>query len=113
MNFLKTWFEAFLRSRHTSRLFGRHALLESVAGGGRGPFHHVPEQQSRDLLRAARDDIPTLLGRLDSHEEGLDEADAAERLARVGPNEVDHEKPLPWWLHLWHLNTKNVFYFYI
>ena len=21
---------------------------------------------------------------------------------RVGPNEIEHEKPLPWWLHLWH-----------
>ncbi len=24
-----------------------------------------------------------------------------ERLRRIGPNEVDHEKPLPAWLHLW------------
>jgi Mg2+-importing ATPase len=23
------------------------------------------------------------------------------RLATLGPNEVDHEKPLPWWRHLW------------
>lgn len=27
---------------------------------------------------------------------------------RVGPNEVEHEKPLPWWLHLWHC-YKNPF----
>ena len=108
MNFLKTWFEAFLRSRHTSRLFGRHALLESVAAGSRGSLHAVPEHQSRDLLRAAKDDIPALLVRLDSHEDGLSAEDAAERLDRVGPNEVEHEKPLPWWQHLWHC-YKNPF----
>jgi len=29
-------------------------------------------------------------------------------VARSGPNEVAHEKPLPWWLHLWHC-YKNPF----
>ena len=29
-------------------------------------------------------------------------------MARDGPNEVDHEKPVPWWLHLWHC-YKNPF----
>ena len=42
-----------------------------------------------------------LLSRLDSHADGLGQHQADERLAALGPNEVDHEKPLPWWRHLW------------
>ncbi len=34
--------------------------------------------------------------------------EAAARLARNGPNEVEHQKPLSWWLHLWHC-YKNPF----
>ena len=56
---------------------------------------------SRTMLRAAMDDVPALLTRLDAHADGLAHAQAARRLAQVGPNEVAHEMPAPWWLHLW------------
>ena len=107
MNFLKTWFDAFLRTRHTSQHFIRRALLETV-GGPAAVTQPMPEVLSRDLLRAARDDIPALLVRLDSHEDGLSSAEAERLLERDGPNEVEHEKPLPWWVHLWHC-YKNPF----
>ncbi|MCJ0765067.1 magnesium-translocating P-type ATPase [Variovorax terrae] len=99
MNFLKTWFGNFLRSRHTAKHFGRRALLETVAG--RGLSQPVPEHLSRDLLRAARDDLSAALVQLDSHEDGLSAPEAAALLEHYGPNEVEHEKPLAWWLHLW------------
>ena len=54
-----------------------------------------------ELLAAARDDPAAALSRLKSRADGLDAADAAQRLARDGPNEVQHEPPLPGWLHLW------------
>ncbi|MBN9340352.1 MAG: magnesium-translocating P-type ATPase, partial [Comamonadaceae bacterium] len=96
MHFLTSWFGGFLRRRHNLRLFRRSALPgKPVAPGA------VPAQRTRALWRAACDDIPGALVRLQSHEDGLSEAEAAERLRRVGPNEVDHEKPLPWWQHLW------------
>ncbi|HEY2257329.1 MAG TPA: magnesium-translocating P-type ATPase, partial [Variovorax sp.] len=104
MNFLTSWFDAFLASRRTSRLFGRGAWLDAV-GAGRGS---APERMSRELLRAAEDDMASLWLRLDSHEDGLSSAEAQRRLAQVGSNEVAHEKPLPWWLHLWHC-YKNPF----
>ncbi len=107
MNFLKSWFDAFLRNRHTSQHFVRRALLETV-GGPAATAQAMPELLSRDLLRAARDDIPALLVRLDSHEDGLSGAEAERRLASEGPNEVEHEKPLAWWVHLWHC-YKNPF----
>ena len=107
MNFLKTWFDAFLRTRHTSRHFLRRVLLETV-GGPAAAAQAMPELLSRDLLRAAKDDIPALLVRLDSHEDGLSSAEVERLLERDGPNEVEHEKPLPWWVHLWHC-YKNPF----
>ena len=40
----------------------------------------------------------------------MDSADAAKRLVRDGPNEIEHEAPLPSWLRLWrcYLNPFNV-----
>ena len=76
--------------------------------GQRGRAEAIPESLNRNLLKAASDDIPAALLRLESHENGLSTPEADERLLQVGPNEVEHEKPLPWWLHLWHC-YKNPF----
>ncbi len=105
-NILKNWFGGFLRRRRATLLFGRRALLETV--GERGRTEPIPDHLTRNLLEAASDDIPAELLRLDSHPDGLSTPQAHDRLMRVGPNEVEHEKPLPWWLHLWHC-YKNPF----
>ena len=107
MNFLQGFFGRFLRTRHVTHHFSRRALLDTVAAKG-SATQALPEITSRDLLRAANDDIPALLARLDSHEDGLSSAEAERVLAREGPNEVEHEKPLRWWVHLWHC-YKNPF----
>ena len=104
MKFLTSWFGDFLRRRRSKRLFARSALPSfSRAGTGKSEVAsaQVPEALSRALWRAACDDIPATLVRLQSPEEGLSHTQAQERLERVGPNEVDHEKPLAWWQHLW------------
>ena len=54
------------------------------------------------LMQAASDEPAVLLARFDSGPEGLSRVQAAARLARSGPNEVEQEKPVPWWLHVWH-----------
>ena len=105
-NIFKHWFSGFLRGRRSTLLFGRNVLLDTV--GAHGQAEAIPDRLSRDLLKAARDDIPAALLRLESHEDGLSAPEASERLLQVGPNEVEHEKPLPWWLHLWHC-YKNPF----
>ena len=105
-NIFKNWFGGFLRRRRATLLFGRGALLETL--GERGRAEPIPENLSRNLLKAASDDIPAALVRLESHENGLSTAEAEVKLLQVGPNEVEHEKPLPWWLHLWHC-YKNPF----
>lgn len=99
MNLLKTWFDTFLRSRRAAGLFGRRAMPE--AGFGRGDARVSTPLPSRLLLQAAQDDVPAALARLESHEDGLSDTEADARRDRFGPNEVDHEKPLPWWRHLW------------
>ena len=103
MQFLTSWFGGFLRRRHSLRLFSRSPLPGMTHGlGGKSMAPGaVPEQLTRALWRACCDDIPGTLVRLQSHEDGLSDHEAAERLRQFGPNEVDHEKPLPWWQHLW------------
>ncbi|SEB24817.1 magnesium-translocating P-type ATPase [Variovorax sp. YR216] len=105
-NILKNWFGGFLSRRHATQLFARRALLETV--GGHGAAQAAPEHVARDMLKAAIDDLPGALVRVSSHEDGLSAPEAAERLVRSGPNEVQHEKPLAWWVHLWHC-YKNPF----
>ena len=103
---LKNWFGSFLRRRRVTALFGRHAVLETVGESGRAQA--IPESLSQNLLEVASDGIPAALLRLGSHPDGLSTPEASGRLMQVGPNEVQHEKPLPWWLHLWHC-YKNPF----
>ncbi len=97
---LKRLFSRFLRRHRALRHFGRHPLVATLAG--RGPVAPLPDATAAELMRAARDDPAAALARLDSHPEGLSAHEAAARLARQGPNEVQHEAPLPRWLHLWH-----------
>ena len=79
----------------------RAALLRRRAGKPAQTEPASATHLSRMMLRAAMDDVPALLTRLDAHADGLAHAQAVRRLAQVGPNEVAHEKPAPWWLHLW------------
>ncbi len=93
-------FTRFLRHRRRLRHFGRHPLVDAL--GGHGPLAPAPEELARTLLLAAHDGPEAAIARLDSHGDGLSTREAAARLARAGPNEVEHEKPMPWWTHLWH-----------
>ena len=108
MNFamLKQFFAGFLRTRHLARHFRRLALLDTLTQTG--VSREVPPGLTQTLVSSATMDADALLKQLDSHSDGLSEAQAATIRARVGLNEVEHEKPLPWWLHLWHC-YKNPF----
>jgi P-type Mg2+ transporter len=97
---LKHFFSRFLRSRRALQHFGRHPWGDMLAA--HGPAQAVPADLAKSLMLAALEDSPACLARFESHETGLPAAESARRLARNGPNEVAHEKPLPAWLHLWH-----------
>ncbi|HTT13219.1 MAG TPA: magnesium-translocating P-type ATPase [Burkholderiaceae bacterium] len=100
LTILKQLFVRFLSTRHIGRHFRRIALLESLTRTG--VTKEMPPSLARELVAAANSDPAALLQRLDSHADGLSEAQAETVRDRVGPNEVEHEKPLPWWVHLWH-----------
>ncbi|WP_333857153.1 cation-transporting P-type ATPase, partial [Stenotrophomonas indicatrix] len=99
MSLLNAWFNAFLRSRRAGNLFGRRAMPE--AGYGLGSTQAAPTALTAGLLALAQGSEADALATLQSHVDGLSPHEAEERLLRFGPNEVDHEKPLPWWRHLW------------
>ena len=117
-------FSTFLKRRHAQRHFGRRpvpgmaapqAFLPGAAAGAgaAGGKARVPQDQlalGRDLLAAAAGDPAAALSLLKSQPDGLDATEAARRLARDGPNEIQHEAPLPGWLHLWrcYLNPFNL-----
>jgi Mg2+-importing ATPase len=104
-------FSTFLRSRRAKKHFERRPLLDTLAAShaavlpasSPGPFDQI-------LLAAAQDEPAQALARLQSSAEGLNAAEAARRLVRDGPNEVQHEPPLPGWLRLWrcYLNPFNL-----
>src|SRR5574340_251963 len=102
LTILKEFFARFVHTRGIARHFRRMALFESLAVG---VSRDLPDSLSHELTAAARSDANVVLGHLDSHMEGLSEAKAAAIRDRVGLNEVEHEKPLPWWRHLWHCYT--------
>jgi len=100
LQFFKARFALFLRSRHTLRHFRRRLMLESLNTHGHAVA--VPPALTQALRQASKDSTAALLARAGSQARGLTDAEAADIRAHVGPNEVEHEKPLPAWLHLWH-----------
>ncbi len=85
---------AVLGARLGLRFFRRRDMLETLDAPAHG--HEAPP----GLLDAARDAGPDLLARLHTTRDGLSDDEAATVRAHVGVNEVEHEKPLPWWRHL-------------
>ena len=100
INILKELFAGFVRTRGIGRHFRRLPLLDGLAGTG--VSRELPPNLSQALVSAAQSDPDALLVQLDSHPHGLSEAQADAARERFGLNEVEHEKPMPWWLHLWH-----------
>src|SRR5450830_1332073 len=98
---LPRWLAQLLRRRYTNRLFGRHAWLDHSLA-------HPPEARPSAadplvplLMRAAQASPEQVLAQLQAPAGGLSEGEAAERLRRVGPNEVAHDKPPTAGQRLW------------
>ena len=98
-------FESFLRKRHTAGHFRRQAMPLANSTARTVP---VPDHLARQLVAAATEALPAALARLATREAGLSGDEAQAVLAQTGPNEVEHEKPLAWYQHLW-LCYKNPF----
>ncbi len=103
---LTHWFSRFLQRRRALQHFGRHPLVDTLAATG--PAQGIPFELGKRLMQISEGDPQDAIARLASHANGLSTVESAARLARDGPNDVAHEKPLPAWVHLW-LCYKNPF----
>ena len=106
MNVLQHLFATFLRTRRATRHFRRFAILDLLRAQG-GP-RQIPPTLNKQLREAAHADSDALLTSLHTHIDGLDEAQAEKIRKHSGLNEIEQEKPLQWWAHLW-LCYKNPF----
>jgi Mg2+-importing ATPase len=108
MNFsiLKEFFAGFVRTRAMTRHFRSLAILDMLKGAT--VTREMPPALAQTLLAASRSETDTLLKQLSTHPDGLTGMQAESIRERVGLNEVEQEKPLPGWLHLWHC-YKNPF----
>jgi Mg2+-importing ATPase len=105
-DFIKELFAGFTRTRRVTRHFRRLAILDTLTRVGAN--RELPGDYANYLAKCASVQPEELIKTLASHDDGLTEAQAETVRLRVGLNEVEHEKPLPWWLHLWHC-FKNPF----
>ena len=97
---LKELFAGFVRTRGIGHHFRRLLLLESLRGA---PIDRdIPQLMSRQFAVLALAQPEVVLAQLETHADGLSESQAEAVRERVGNNEIEQEKPLPWWLHLWH-----------
>ena len=100
IEFFKDQVSRVIGTRRTLRHFRRLAILEMLRG--LTVDRDAPPALAKYLLTVAFDDPQHLVGQLAGHDDGLTEAEADAVRDTTGPNEVQHEKPMPWWMHLWH-----------
>jgi Mg2+-importing ATPase len=97
--FLSELYAGFVRGRALTRHFHRFPVLETLLRGN--VPRELPTAMVATLAEASRSSIPDLFEALGSHANGLTESQASERRAIHGWNEIGHEQPLRWWVHLW------------
>ena len=106
MNIFSQYFGRFLASRHSSNLFRRRTILDSLSRGKRA--ERLSDALNRRLVDHARGELAAVLAQLGSSAHGLSDEAAAAVRARHGLNEVEHERPVSGWRHLW-LSYNNPF----
>lgn len=102
-DFFKINILAFLQKGLSAKQFRRRAFADLLRGSqaGKESLKDVPPDFV-ERIQVQSELIPSvLLNRLGSQETGLSEGQAAAKRERVGLNEVEHEKPMPWYQHLW------------
>jgi P-type Mg2+ transporter len=93
--FLSESFSHFLEQRRVRWHFQRAPLLDTLVVAADA------KAIGQTLLLAEKGDPAAALSLMKSQLNGLEVAEAARRLTVDGPNELQHEAPLPAWLHLW------------
>ncbi len=99
MNIFRQYFDRYLASHRNRGLFRRQAVLESLPGGRR--TDRLSDTLNRRLVDQARSDLSDVLEQLGTSVHGLSDAEADVLREQYGTNEVEHERPMRWWQHLW------------
>jgi len=98
-SFLQETFGRFIHTHGMGQHFRRFAILDLFLG--EKIDKQLPHTQSQKLLQASTMTPEVLLLQLESRHDGLTDIEASERQEKYGLNEIDHQKPLPWWRHVW------------
>ncbi len=97
---LQFFFARFIRSRGIHRHYHRRSMLETL--GGTTHERQVQANHAQVLRQAAVATPQTVLDSLHTTDQGLSAQQADRVRAQVGGNDIEQEKPQPWWLLLWH-----------
>jgi Mg2+-importing ATPase len=106
--FLKNLFARFVHMHGMGRHFRSRFIWDAFRRDT--GVQMMPAPLSGRLLKASDGDAAAVLQSLGTSATGLSAERAAVIRAQIGPNEVGHEKPLPWWQHLWrcYINPFNL-----
>ncbi|EHK67865.1 magnesium-translocating P-type ATPase [Achromobacter arsenitoxydans] len=105
--FLKSFFSSAARLRRTGSHFRRAPILEQ-GGDGAVASSEAARRASQRMVEISRMSFDSLFALFGSGWGGLSDSQAQAARERHGANEVDHEKPLSWPVHLW-LSYRNPF----
>ncbi|VFS62468.1 Magnesium-transporting ATPase, P-type 1 [Raoultella planticola] len=85
-------------SRHLPRRLVQRDPLPDARNLATAP---IPDSLGKHCLNVAAMDENEIWRAFESHPEGLNDAEVAQKIARHGDNQIPAQKPAPWWVHLW------------
>lgn len=106
MNIFRQYFGRFLASRHSHNLFRRHKIFDTLPSSKR--MEWVSDSLNRRLVEQSRSNLAELLVQLGTSSQGLSHTQVNSLRAQYGLNEIEQERPVPWWRYLW-LSYNNPF----
>lgn len=93
---------AFFNNELTVGLFRRLGFTRKLDGlGTRAISQEIPKQLIENNLLISAMSLDLILEKLNSNVAGLTEQEVETQRHHVGLNEVEYEKPIRWWTHLW------------
>ena len=100
LDLMKDQVSRLIGTRRMLRHFRRLAILDALRRTAVNK--EAPAALTAILLDASRAQSAHLVAKLDSHIDGLTAFEADAIRDETGANTIEHEQPMPWWLHLWH-----------
>ncbi|NMZ58652.1 magnesium-translocating P-type ATPase [Pseudomonas nitroreducens] len=100
LDLIRTHLLEFINKGFPARQLRRLAARDLLRGAAVG--RQASNALTASLLEWSALESASVLERLESRREGLSETEAEERRQRDGLNEVDQDRPIGAWMHLWY-----------